>query len=136
MDAGNTLGAIVFLAAGTWLGWKVVQGRAQNFLAAMAGGGSGSGSGSDSSTGANSSAPPASIHGPLAGVTPGAPPSSFPPAPTVFSDVFGQNGGLSGPNYDGPFGPYSPNEGGAYDPLIFSPPSNIAPQVFSGVFHP
>lgn len=35
---GNTLGAIVFLAAGTFLGWLIVKGRAQSFLAALAGG--------------------------------------------------------------------------------------------------
>jgi hypothetical protein len=107
MDAGNTLGAIVFLAAGTWLGWKVWQGRATGFLSAMAGGGNG-GSGK---TGAS---PPAStIHGPLAGVVPSAPPtdplSNPPPAPTVFGDVFGQTGPLSGPQYESPFAPgYTP----------------------------
>lgn len=32
---GNTLGALVFLAAGGWLGYKVLTGQASQFLAAM-----------------------------------------------------------------------------------------------------
>jgi hypothetical protein len=104
MDAGNTLGAIVFLAAGTWLGWQVFRGRAVGFLSAMAGEKGGSGG-----TGASNSAPPQTVHdGALAGVNPAAPQSEFPPAPNVFGDVFGQSGPLSAPQYESPYAPGAP----------------------------
>jgi hypothetical protein len=136
MDAGNTLGAIVFLAAGTWLGWKVVSGQAQNFLDAMAIGKSGGGKTvPGASTG---SSPPAVVHnGPLAGVDPST--ASTDPyvlpntVPNVFSDVFGQNGSVYGPNHDGPYGPYSWNYGNAYDPLVFTP-HDLGTQTFNEVF--
>jgi hypothetical protein len=126
MDPGNTLGAIVFLAAGTWLGWKVVQGKAQNFLAAVAGGGTNGGAGH------TPPAPPSTPHGPLAGVAPQSSPSSpfTAPAPTVFGDVFGQNGSLYGPQYEGAYGPYSPSTSGAF----VTPPPNLGPTVFQSVF--
>jgi hypothetical protein len=130
MDAGNTLGAIVFLAAGTWLGWKVVSGQAQNFLAAMASGKSNAGGG-----GPGASGPPPVVHGgPLAGVntTPGAPDPYVLPStpPTVFGDAFGQNGPLNG----GSYGPYSWDYSHSYDPLVFTPQSNLGTQTYNQLF--
>jgi hypothetical protein len=106
MDAGNTLGAIVFLAAGTWLGWKVWQGRATGFLSAMAGGSSGG----NGKTGASPPVPP--IHGPLAGVDPYVAPDPYvlpSKPPTVFGGAFGQNGSLNDPQSEDPYAPgYTP----------------------------
>jgi hypothetical protein len=124
MDPGNTLGAIVFLAAGTWLGWKVVQGRATGFLTAVAGGGSSNGSGR------TAAAASVTQHGgPLAGVDPTASSPFTEPMLNVFSDVFGQNGSLYGSQYEGQYGPYSPNVGGAY-----APDPNLSNQVFRQAF--
>jgi hypothetical protein len=139
MDAGNTLGAIVFLAAGTWLGWKVVSGQAQNFLDAMASGKS-SGGGKGVPGAHSGPPPPATVqHGPLAGVDPYVPPSDpndplNAAIPNVFQDVFGQNGGLYGPNHDGPYGPYSWDYTGTYDPLVFTPHDQLGGQAFNEVF--
>jgi hypothetical protein len=108
MDAGNTLGAIVFLAAGTWLGWQVVRGRAEGFLAAVAGGGTGADTGKGSGT--NTASAP--ITGKLPGVDLSLPDLSVPP--TVYGNAFDQNGSLNAPQYGGAYGQYSPNYGNAY----------------------
>jgi hypothetical protein len=135
VDPGNTLGAIVFLAAGTWLGWTVVSGRAQNFLAAMAGGKS---NGSGGPPGA--AKPPATVHGGhLAGVNlDPADPSYTPPdpyaipktVPNVFGDAFGQNAPLN----SGAYGPYSWDYSQSYDPLVFTPQDQLGGQTFNQVF--
>jgi hypothetical protein len=134
MDAGNTLGAIVFLAAGTWLGWKVVSGQAANFLAAMASGKGGS-SGKDGSGGPGTPAPATVQHGSLAGVPFTAPDPYVLPntPPTVFGDVFGQNGPLNG----GAYGPYSWDYSNSYaplDPLVTSPHVDLGSQTYSQIF--
>jgi hypothetical protein len=113
MDAGNTLGAIVFLAAGTWLGWKVVSGQAQAFLAAMASGKGGGGPGAFT--------PAVVQHGQLAGVNltppkvdPTKPYTAPDPyvipntTPNVFGDVFGQSGPLESTQYESPYGSAAP----------------------------
>jgi len=130
---GNTLGALVFLGFGAWLGWQVYRGRAQNLLGAIAqptssgtgGGGGGGGAGAPS---------PSTVHGgPLQGVPfSQAPPNPIDavPIPNVFGDIFGQSGPLYGPQYGGPYGVYSPNYSGAFVP----PTPNLGPSIFNSVF--
>lgn len=121
----NALGAIVFLAAATYLGWTVIRGRAQAFLNAVAGGGG--------TTGAVPPPPAAhtTIGGPLSGINLGSPntnPIVDAPTPNVFGDVFGQNGSLNAPQYEGFYGPYSPIES-------FSPPNpDLGSSAFQGAF--
>lgn len=128
---GNTLGAIVFLAAGTWLGWTVISGKAQNFLSAM-----GSRSGNSGAGGKSGTLPPAPTSPPLGGYAGGGfnfgdqlDPLST-PIPNVFQDVFGQNGSLNGPGYTGEYGAYSPNESGSFVP----PEANLSYPIFQGAF--
>jgi hypothetical protein len=132
MDAGNTLGAIVFLAAGTWLGWKVVSGQAGNFLAAMASGKGGSSTGKDGSGSPGTPAPATVQHGPLAGAPFTTPDPYVLPSkpPSVFGDVFGQNGPLNG----GAYGPYSWDYSSSYDPLVFTPHDELGSQTYNQVF--
>lgn len=129
---GNTIGAILFLAAGTYLGWTVVRGRAASFLNAVAAGSGGAG-------------PPAKVQGQGPSPVPvqGGPLQGVPfqttipnpltqPIPNVFNDVFGENGSLNGPQHEGPYGPYSPN----YSGPEFNPGEpNLGPQIFQGVFN-
>lgn len=103
---GNTLGAIVFLAAGAWLGWKVVDGEAQAFLAAMARGKGGNGGNPGQPS------PQPVVGGGLPAVTQGLAPTQTPPdpyalpktVPNVFGDVFGQSGPINAPQYVSPYG--------------------------------
>lgn len=125
----NTLGAIVFLAAGTWLGWTVLSGKAQQFLAAMGHGTSAGGSGGGGSAGTPPS-PSVPQGGPIAGAGFNLGGDTFPAIPNVFGDVFGQNGSLNAPQYEGAYGVYSPNEAQSFTP----PAPNFAPSVFSGAF--
>ena len=121
----NTLGAIVFLAAGTWLGWTVLSGRAQQFLAAMGHGSSSAGGGGGGGAGTPPS-PTVPQGGPVAGAGFNfgdqlSPLNLNAPIPNVFGGAFGENGSLHAPQYEGAYGPYSPNEGAAYDPLQYIP---------------
>lgn len=50
------------------------------------------------------------------------------PTPSVFSDVFGQNGSLYGPNVESPYGIYSPLD------TTFGAPTNLAPSIFQQSF--
>ena len=116
---GNTLGAIVFLAAATYLGWTVVRGRAQSFLAAVSGGGSGAvppGSPPPKTPGTPQGGPVAG-----GGFTFGDQLPSL--SPTVAGDIFGTSGL---PAY-GIYGPYSPNESNAYQ-------YNLGSSVYSQLF--
>jgi hypothetical protein len=85
--------------------------------------------------GGRASGPPPVVHGgPLAGVntTPGAPDPYVLPStpPTVFGDAFGQNGPLNG----GSYGPYSWDYSHSYDPLVFTPQSNLGTQTYNQLF--
>lgn len=111
---GNTLGAILFLAGATYLGWTVVRGRAQSFLTAVSGGaGAAQPPTPPGKTPANPSTPQG---GPIAG-------AQFQfgdqlaPSPTVAGDVFGTNGNAT----LGPYGPYSPNLTDAYQYSLSNP---------------
>jgi hypothetical protein len=106
---GNTLGAMVFLAAATYLGWTIVRGRAQSFLSAASGGAGATGTDAQAST-SSASTPAPVVGGPVAGA--GFPFTDLPaaPAPTVFGNAFGQNGSLNSPTTSGPYGVYSPLE--------------------------
>ena len=121
---------MVFLAAGTWLGWEVISGRAQAFLSAIGHGSPGSATGNGGGGGGGHPPP---ISGPLAGVgfsslLPDVLPTT---APTVFSDVFGQNGSLNSPGNSGPYGLFSPNYGGAYDPLLYTQTPTVGGMYFN-----
>lgn len=128
----NTIGAVIFLAVGTYLGWTVVRGRAASFLNAVAAGGGGTNA---PARAAGQAPSPATVHG---GTLQGVPlQTTIPnpldtPIPNVFNDVFGENGSINGPQYEGPYGPYSPN----YSGPEFNPGApNLGPQIFQGVFN-
>lgn len=106
---GNTLGAILFLAGATYLGWTAARGKAQSFLAAVSGGG-----------GSAAQPPPPPGKTPQGGPIAGAQfqfGDQFAPAPTVGGTVFGLNGLPT----LGPYGPYSPNESDAYQYSLSNP---------------
>lgn len=119
---GNTFGAIIFLAGATFLGWTVVRGRAQSFLAAVSGGaGAAQQSSSPGKTGAG--APSTPQGGPIAGAQFQFGDQLGAPSPTVGGTVFGLNGLPT----IGPYGPYSPNYTDAYQ-------YNLGNSVYSQLF--
>lgn len=99
----NTLGAMVFLGAGIWLGWQVLNGKAQRFLAAMSGAQPPSGGVGSLGT----PTPSTAQGGALQGVNLGAPSSPFlpgAPVPNVFGGAFHENGASNA----SPYGVFSP----------------------------
>lgn len=114
---GNTVGAILFLAGATYLGWTVVRGRAQSFLAAVSGGASGAAQPPTPPGKTGAGAPSTPQGGPIAGAQFQFGDQLSAPSPTVGGSVFGNNGNAT----LGYYGLYSPDYANAYQYSLSNP---------------